>query len=98
MCGDLDDENPLETALYDRFRSNAKALQRAHGDKPGDPGGDLASYMDRLFADALARCIRDSDGETGGYRTLAAQPVVFARLAGFLAGHCDRQEDPLRKA
>jgi hypothetical protein len=36
-------------------------------------------------------------GEGQAYERLAAQPVVFARLAGFLAGHLALHEDPLRK-
>jgi hypothetical protein len=31
------------------------------------------------------------------YEMLAAQPIVFARLAGFLAAHASLHDDPLRK-
>jgi hypothetical protein len=54
--------------------------------------------MDRLFADALTRCTRDGDeADSEPYELLRAQPLVFARLAGFLAAHVGLQEDPLRK-
>jgi hypothetical protein len=55
--------------------------------------------MDKLFTDALARAARDADGAGDGqhYARLASQPLVFARLAGFLAAHMSLQEDPLRK-
>jgi hypothetical protein len=46
----------------------------------------------------LNACIKDG-GRVGGpdaYRVLASQSVVLARLAGFLAGHLDLREDPLR--
>jgi hypothetical protein len=100
MCGDLDeDESRLEDQLYARFRLHARELLRgpgAEGSPP--PPKDLNAYMDRLFADALSRCARDGDeAETGAYELLRAQPLVFARLAGFLAAHVSLQEDPLRK-
>jgi hypothetical protein len=99
MCGDLEDEgNRLEEALYARFRLNARDLLRGRGQEPSPPRKDPNAYMDRLFADALSRCTRDGDGEDGGYDLLRLQPLVFARLAGFLAGHMSLQEDPLRKA
>ncbi len=54
--------------------------------------------MDRLFADGLSRCARDGEeADAGAYELLRAQPLVFARLAGFLAAHVSLQEDPLRK-
>ena len=58
----------------------------------------LHSYMDGLFGDILKACIKDG-GRVGGadaYRVLASQSIVLARLAGFLAGHLDLREDPLR--
>jgi hypothetical protein len=100
MCGDLEeDENRLEDQLYARFRLHARELLRGHGAQGSTPSpADINAYMDRLFADALGRCIRDGDeAETGAYERLRAQPLVFARLAGFLAAHVSLQEDPLRK-
>ena len=99
MCGDLDeDESRLEDQLYGRFRLHARELLRGH--KPHEsapPTGDLNANMDRRFGDALSRCARDGDGDGGGYDLLRAQPLVLARLAGFLAAHMSLQEDPLRK-
>jgi hypothetical protein len=96
MCGDLEDDgNHLEDQLYARFRLRAGELMRAQASEPA--AKDLNAYMDRLFADALSRCARDGDSEDGGYERLRLQPLVFARLAGFLAAHMSLQEDPLRK-
>ena len=96
MCGDLEDDgNRLEDQLYARFRLHAGELLR--GQRPEPSAKDDNAYMDRLFADALSRCARDGDGEGGGYERLRLQPLVFARLAGFLAAHMSLQEDPLRK-
>jgi hypothetical protein len=100
MCGDLDEDNErFEDQLYARFRLHARELLRGHSAQaPAPPLKDLNAYMDRLFADALNRAARDSDAAEGGaYELLRGQPLVFARLAGFLAAHVSLQEDPLRK-
>jgi hypothetical protein len=101
MCGDVDEDQPgeLEEQLYQRFLSHARSLLAQHGRHEGDAEKDMAAYMDKLFADALSRCARDGDGAEEGkrYDRLSVQPVVFARLAGFLAAHLALQEDPLRK-
>jgi hypothetical protein len=101
MCGDLDEGDALETELVNRFRVHARALLagRPGSGEPPDGPEPLHAYMDRLFAEALTRCVRDWDGTDEGerYAKLAAQPLVFARLAGFLAAHSSLREDPLRK-
>ena len=102
MCGDLEEDGPtdVEERLHARFLNHAGHLlaQYAKAPKPQDDG-DLNAYMNKLFTDALSRAARDSDSATDGqhYARLAAQPLVFARLAGFLASHMALQEDPLRK-
>jgi hypothetical protein len=100
MCGDLEEEGGrFEEQLYARFRLHARELLRGHDPQTAPPSpADLNAYMDRLFADALGRCARDGDQADGSaYELLRAQPLVFARLAGFLAAHVGLQEDPLRK-
>ena len=96
MCGDLEEENGFETALYARFRSHAQSLL---GQGRGPDGGTVNAALDRLFADALTRAIRDQESREEGerYELLSMQPLVFARLAGFLAAHASLQENPLRK-
>jgi hypothetical protein len=58
----------------------------------------LHRYMDGLFGDVLNACIKDARhvGDGDQYRVLAAQAVVAARLAGFLARQLDLRTDPLR--
>jgi hypothetical protein len=99
MCGDLDEEDRLGEALYARFRAHARTLLKKRPAGKTAAGAPLPAYLDGLFADALARCLRDSNaaGAERRYEMLAAQPIVFARLAGFLAAHASLQEDPLRK-
>src|SRR5688572_31927406 len=102
MCGDVEDDGPsqAEERLHTRFLGHVRNLlaQYAKAPKPQD-ANDLHAYMDKLFTDALSRAARDSDGAADGqhYARLASQPLVFARLAGFLAAHMSLQEDPLRK-
>jgi hypothetical protein len=99
VCGDLDEEDSLAEALYTRFRFHAAALQRKRAAESREaPAEGIAPYLDKLFGDALARCLRDTEAsEADRYELLSAQPLVFARLAGFLAAHASLQEDPLRR-
>jgi hypothetical protein len=97
MCGDMDDdEGELEQRLYARFRAHAQTLLAQPA--PQEPA-DLNEYLDKLFSDALSRTVRDGEqaDATQRYERLGMQPLVFARLAGFLAGHLALSEDPLRK-
>jgi hypothetical protein len=97
MCGDMDDdESEIEQRLYGRFRAHAQTLLSQPA--PQEPK-DLNQYLDKLFSDALGRTLRDGEqGEPAQrYERLGMQPLVFARLAGFLAGHLALSEDPLRK-
>jgi hypothetical protein len=96
MCGDLDEETRCETVLYARFRSHAQTLLMKSG---ASDSKTVNAALDRLFKDALSRSIRDQDSMEEGkrYELLTMQPLVFARLAGFLAAHASLREDPLRK-
>jgi hypothetical protein len=99
MCGDDEDAGELEEMLYARFLTHARALLRPDDCPAATSPDDPLAYMEKLFSDALSRCVRD--GEEAGveqrYLRLATQPLVFARLAGLLAGHLALDQDPLRK-
>jgi hypothetical protein len=102
MCGEIEEDGPsgVEERLHNRFLGHARALMAQYAKAPKSKDeNDLHAYMDKLFSDALARAARDADSAQDGqhYARLASQPLVFARLAGFLAGHMSLQEDPLRK-
>jgi hypothetical protein len=100
MCGDVDEEaNELEELLYARFLAHARALLESQGHAKADSPDDPVAYMEKLFSDALSRCVRDGDeaGADKRYVRLFSQPLVFARLAGLLAGHLALDQDPLRK-
>jgi hypothetical protein len=100
MCGDLDeDEGQLDEQLYARLCAHGMALLAQHGAPAPDQPSDLNQYLDKLFSDALSRSLRDGEQADAAQRhqRLAMQPLVFARLAGFLAAHRSLSEDPLRK-
>lgn len=101
MCGDLEEEEiegELEQRLYARLVAHARSLltlaPAAH-ETPADP----TRYMEKLFTDALSRAVKDCEQMPPDrrYERMLAQPVVFARLAGFLAAHMSLGEDPLRR-
>jgi hypothetical protein len=101
MCGDLEEEEGegrLEEVLYGRFVAHARALL-AHAPAPNENPVDTSRYMEKLFTDALSRAVKDCEQMHSDrrYERLIAQPVVFARLAGFLAAHMSLGEDPLRR-
>jgi len=100
MCGDMDDEpSETEKQLTARLLYHAKALLPRDGAITGQAPANLNAYLDTLFADILSRCARDikQADPSQRYERLSMQPVVLARLAGFLAGHASLAEDPLRK-
>jgi hypothetical protein len=76
----------------------ADQADQADGQTGAVSDAALHGYMDGLFGDILNACIKDGRrvGGPDAYRVLASQSVVLARLAGFLAGHLDLREDPLR--
>jgi hypothetical protein len=100
MCGDVDEEaGEIEEQLYARFLAHARALLEPQGHGTAASPDDPLAYMDKLFSDALSRSVRDGEEAAAGkrYLRLANQPLVFARLAGLIAGHLALDQDPLRQ-
>ncbi len=106
MCGDIDEASQIDEKIFARFL----ALAQTHGVRPPDepvllPGGlgDTTArhaYMERLFRSGLARCVSDAAGLPEGQRVnaIAGQAIVFARLAGLLAGQLPPEADLFRTA
>jgi hypothetical protein len=99
MCGELEEETSLEEDAYTRFvahvhsfiselRAKAKSEDAVH------------AHLDRLFRELLIASVdeKKTPREMSGYQRLAMEPLVFARLAGFIAAHVPLHEDPLRRA
>jgi hypothetical protein len=113
MCGDLEEPELQSERLYSAFLQAAEtAIHEAIDHRGGSrrrieqqekQGGEalsdtsLHSYMDGLFGEILAACIKDARRTSSPerYRVLASQSIVLARAAGFLAGHLDPHEEPL---
>ena len=92
------------SAIHEAIDHRGGSRNRLH-DRAADQAGAVSDaalhgYMDGLFGDILNACIKDGRrvGGADAYRVLASQSVVLARLAGFLAGHLDLREDPLRNS
>jgi len=102
MCGDVEDDTQYDDALFARLL----ALARKYGAvpdlsrQPADRSPDTGRYMDGLFGDTLTRALDDAATAPAGTRadTVAAQAIVFARLAGFLAGQLPPEADLFRGA
>jgi hypothetical protein len=101
MCGELDDEGPtgLQEAHYHRFLHHAQMILRKREKSAATSDDAVVNVIDKLFADALARATRDCEGvdPSRRYDMLSMQPLVFARLAGLMAGHLSLGDDPLRR-
>lgn len=94
MCGDFDDNERIDEELFDKFIE----IAGRYGVQPSDSGSspppsldneeERAAYTRQLFAAGLGRSLSDAASLPPGERmdAVAGQAIVFARLAGFLAG------------
>jgi hypothetical protein len=104
MCGDFDEQERIDEELFDRFVEQI----RNYGVSPPAGSGDAAlqleseseraAYMETLFRAGLTRCVNDAARLPHGERmdALAGQAIVFARLAGVLAGQFPPDADLFR--
>jgi len=97
MCGELEEEESPDDIAYARFVGHVQAFLAGSKAKPG--GDPLHYHLDRLFRTLLASAADPAKApeEVGGYDRLAMEPLVFARLAGFIAAHLPLHEDPLKR-
>jgi hypothetical protein len=98
MCGELDEESGQDDVVHDRFVAHVNSFLAAlkREKKHADP---VHAHLDRLFRELLSAAIdpNRAPDEMGGYQRIAMEPLVFARLAGFIAAHVPLNEDPLRR-
>ncbi len=98
MCGKLEEDgSDVEEVLYDRFAAHVHSFLT----NLKSPGSDapMHLHLDSLFRESLKRSADQSIApETvSGFERLAMEPLVFARLAGFMAAHLPLHEDPLKR-
>ena len=100
MCGELEEEQSREEEFYARFAAHAHAflvkLKAAGAGKAAEP---VHTHLDSLFRRLLANAADPNQApeEVEAYERLAMEPLVLARLAGFMAAHLPLEEDPLRR-
>jgi hypothetical protein len=100
MCGELEEDgSEIEEVLYARFAAHVHAFLTDMKSQGSD--SPLHVHLNALFRESLTRSADSesaSDSDTvGGYDRLAMEPLVFARLAGFMAAHLPLHEDPLKR-
>src|SRR5579872_7057270 len=97
MCGELEEESGPDEQVYDRYVAHVHSfLAGLKGRNASDP---VHAHLDRLFRELLSATIdpNRAPDEMSGDQRLAMEPLVFARLAGFIAAHVPLSEDPLRR-
>ena len=104
MCGEIDERDRVDEELFDRFLELASRYGVSTGvgapDRTLELKGEAErrAYMDSLFKDGLRQALSDGVNLPEGERmdALAGQAIVFARLAGFLAGMFPPEADQFR--
>ena len=98
MCGDIESDETLAEEYYARFVAHTRRYLATLGDEShgGDP---VYAYLDALFRNTLSAAaeLGGAPEDVSGYDRLSMEPLVYARLAGFMAAHQPLQEDPLRR-
>lgn len=94
MCGDHDEHDHVDEEFFDRL-SHLASHHQVHPDAgAGNTPASLEdenmrnAYMEGLFRAALTRAVNDAARISEGERVdiVTGQSIVFARLAGMLAG------------
>ena len=106
MCGDDDDNSQVDEELFKRFLKLANAVGVKPSISATNTPVDLTEqksrtiYMDGLFKAGLTRAVNDASHLQHGERmdVLAGQAIVFARLAGLLAGQFPAESDMFHTA
>jgi len=98
MCGDLEEEAGHEDEIYSRFAAHVHSFLASLKTQRKDPD-PVNRHLDRLFRELLSAAIDSNRApdEMSGFQRIAMEPLVFARLAGFIAAHVPLSEDPLRR-
>lgn len=99
MCGELEEEGRPDEEIYARFVAHVHSFLAGMKKKKGKTSDEVHVHLDRMFRDHLLGLLDEKKApeEMTGYERMAMEPLVFARLAGFIAAHLPLSEDPLRR-
>lgn len=100
MCGDLETDESRAEDFYTRFVDHTRSfLATMNAENAGATTSPLHAYLDALFQRSLSAATEHGDvpEEVSGYDRLSMEPLVYARLAGFMAAHQPLEEDPMRR-
>jgi hypothetical protein len=97
MCGELEEEAERAEEFYARFVAHAHSL--LHSLQAKGKQDEFTAYLNGLFRETLLKAADHTKvpDSVSGYDRLAMEPLVFARIAGFMAAHMPLSEDPLRR-
>jgi hypothetical protein len=98
MCGELEEDgSQAAEELYGRFIAHVQSFLATL--KPRGSGATLHAHLDRLFRETLKTAADHTKTPEGvdHYDRFAMEPLVFARLAGFMAAHQPLHDDPLKR-
>ena len=98
MCGELEEEGGPDQLAASRYEAHVHSLLASLKlkAKHSDP---IHGHLDRLFRGLLVDSVdeRKAPRDMDPFQRLSMEPLVFARLAGFMAAHLPLSEDPLRR-
>lgn len=100
MCGDLETDESRAEEFYTRFVDHTRSFLAAmNAENAGATTSELHDYLDALFQRTLTAATEYGEVPEGisGYERLRMEPLVYARLAGFMAAHQPLEEDPMRR-
>ena len=100
MCGDIETEESQAEEFFARFVDHTRSFLAGLGAKSADgEEAGLYAYLDSLFRNTLIAATRPDAAPlaVSGYERLCMEPLVYARLAGFMAAHQPLEDDPLRR-
>jgi hypothetical protein len=99
MCGDIESDESIAEEHYRRFVERTQTYLSPKEQNNKQSTDTLYIHLDALFRKTLVS-ITEPDNvsqEVTGYERLSMEPLVYARLAGFIAAHQPLEDDPLKR-
>ena len=100
MCGDLESDEALAEDFYARFVDHSRSFLAAmKAESAAATTNQLHAHLDSLFKQTLTAATEHGSAleEVSGFERLCMEPLVYARLAGFMAAHQPLEDDPMRR-